>query len=83
MLDNPWSIAIFIIAGLLIGCAIFSKRLREMHNKEVKDIKNRFENLSPEEKKDQKKTESLVILTVEISIVAIIIISSILIGSSG
>ena len=61
-------------------CAIFSKKLRGMHRKEVEAIKSNFENLTKKEKLAQKRSENWSVLFFEIALWAIIILGVIFAG---
>ena len=57
-MNNPFSITILIISGILLLCAIFSKKLHRMHKKDVENLKKRNESLSDLEKSSQKNTQN-------------------------
>jgi len=81
MLDNPWSIILLIISGLLIVGAVCSKRLRRMHNKDVNILKGNLEKLSKKEQNIQKTTEDTVIFVLEILLWLLFILGVIFVGT--
>ena len=81
MLSNPYSIVLLISSFLLIVFAVFNKKLRSAHNKEVKELKENFENLTKEEQLAHKKTENLAVLILEISIWSFFILGGIFLST--
>lgn len=66
MLNNSWSIAILIASGALIICALCSKKLKRMYQRDITKIKDDFENLNEQEKMEHNKNQQWSILFIEI-----------------
>ena len=82
MLSNPYSVILLIVSFLLIVLAVCNKRLRKAHNKEVKLLKENFDNLTKKEQVAHKRTENWAVVILEISIWSFFILGGIFLSTN-
>ena len=82
MLSNPYSIALLIVSFLLIVFAACNKRLRKVHDEDVRLLKENFDNLTKKEQIAQKRTENWAVVILEISIWSFFILGGIFLSTN-
>ncbi len=82
MLNNPYSIALFIVSFLLIVFAVFNKSLGRAHTKEVTLLQENLENLTKKEQLPHKKTDNWAVVIFEILIWSFFILGGIFLSTN-
>lgn len=73
MLTNPISIIILVVSTCLILVALFSKKLKLKHRKQVEALKEYDDSLSDKERKEQTRLQYATIIFIEVALVLLVI----------